>query len=52
MKTLRSVMLVLMIFVGIGLFYNGLDGIASCKKPVDLYAEDTNVTELGRLDNV
>ena len=52
MKTLRSVMLVLMIFVGIGLFYNGLDGIASFKKPVDLYAEDTNVTELGRLDNV
>lgn len=52
MKTLRSCGLILAIVAGISLFLIGKDGIASLQKPVDLYADDTNVTKLGNLKAV
>ncbi len=52
MKALRSVGAVFVVFAVIMLFVCGLDSIASFKKPIDLYAEDTNVTELGRTDAI
>lgn len=50
MKSLRVLLEAFAIFAAVILFVFGLDGIASFKKPVDLYAEDTNVTEIGRTD--
>lgn len=52
MKTLQKVALVFAFLAGMVLFICGMDSFASFKKPVDLYAEDTNVTELGRTDAI
>lgn len=52
MRVLRSIAIVFAVISAIMLGVCGLDGFASFKKPVDLYADDTDVTKLGRLDAV
>ncbi|MBO5279007.1 MAG: hypothetical protein J6B06_05930 [Lachnospiraceae bacterium] len=56
MKALRDVirtfMYMIIFFAVILLFACGLDTVAAFQKPVDLYAEETDVTELGRMTPV
>ena len=52
MKTLRSIAIVFAVISAIVIGVSGLDSFASFKKPVDLYADDTDVTKLGRTDAV
>lgn len=52
MRAFRPIALMFGIFAVIILYVGGLDSFASFKKPVDLYADTTNVTKLGRMDAV
>lgn len=52
MRALNSVAGVFAIFAIIMLAVCGLDSVASFKTPIDLYAEETNINELGRTDAV
>lgn len=49
MKTLRSAALTIALFAGMFLAIIGLNGIAAFKKPVDLYAETTEVTDISKI---